>query len=62
VDFDVSVAADTKAGAKAGIRVLSFAEIGGGGERQSHEMSRVGFAIQVKIPEGEPVKRKKGFG
>ena len=52
VDFDVSVAAETSAGGKAGIRVLSIGAEGGA-ERKSHETSRVKFAVQVRIPDGD---------
>ena len=61
VDFDVSVVAETTKAGKAGIQVLSIGEIKGGGERKSHESSRVKFSVQVRIPEITPAKKPKGF-
>jgi hypothetical protein len=56
VDFDVSVAAETEAKGKAGIKVLSFGGIEGGGGHTHQESSRVKFAVQVRIPNGDPTK------
>jgi len=60
VEFDVLVAAETSAGGKAGIRVMSIGAEGGG-ERKSQESSRVRFAVQVRIPDGDKAERVKGF-
>lgn len=60
VDFDVSVGAETTAGGKAGIRVMSIGAEGGG-ERKSHESSRIKFSVQLRIPTGDPIKKPKGF-
>lgn len=60
VDFDVSVAAETTAEGKAGIRVMSIGAEGGG-QRKSQESSRVKFAVQVRIPDGDPASKTKGF-
>ena len=60
VDFDVSVAAETTAGGKAGIRVMSIGAEGGG-ERKSQESSRVKFAVHVRIPDGDRAPKTKGF-
>jgi hypothetical protein len=55
VDFDVSVAAETSAGGKAGLRVMSIGAEGGAGHK-SQETSRVKFAVQVRIPDGDKAK------
>jgi hypothetical protein len=60
VDFDVSVVAETKAGGKGGLKVFSMG-IEGGGERSSHEASRVRFSVHVRIPQGAKAARVKGF-
>jgi Trypsin-co-occurring domain 2 len=60
VDFDVSVAAETTATGKGGIRVMSIGAEGGA-ERKSQEASRVKFAVQLKLPEGTPAKPPRGF-
>jgi len=49
VDFDVSVAAETEAKGKAGIKVLSFGGIEGGGGHTHQE-------IAVQVPNGDPTK------
>jgi hypothetical protein len=60
VDFDVSVEAETTAGGKAGIRVMSIG-IEGGGERKHQETSRVKFSVQLRIPDGDKATPAKGF-
>jgi hypothetical protein len=59
VDFDVSVAAETKVDGKAGIRVMSIGAEGSG-ERKSQETSRVKFSIPLRIEMGDRYKRPKG--
>lgn len=60
VEFDVSVIAETVAAGKAGLRVWS-AGIEGEGRKSDHQTSRVRFAVQVKIPEGEKARRLAAF-
>jgi Trypsin-co-occurring domain 2 len=60
VDFDVSCAAETTAGGKAGIRVMSIGAEGGGGHK-SQKTSRVKFSVHLRIPEGDPAKKPGGF-
>jgi hypothetical protein len=58
--FDVSVAAETTTGGKAGIRVMSIG-VEGGGERKSQETSRIKFSIPLRIPAGDPARKTEGF-
>src|SRR6478735_7061260 len=55
IDFDVSVVAEAKAGAKGGLKVWSVGLEGNGG--YSHQQSsRVRFSVPVRIPEGDQTK------
>jgi hypothetical protein len=60
VEFDVSVVAESSLGGKGGLKVWS-AGIEGGGSRSDHQTSRVKFAVQLKIPEGQKASRMPGF-
>jgi|SoiMetStandDraft_2_1073263.scaffolds.fasta_scaffold373584_1 hypothetical protein len=62
VEFDVCVAAETSGGAKGGIKVLTFGGIEGGGGHKAAKTSRVKFAVQLRIPQGDKAQRPKGFG
>ena len=59
IEFDVSVAAETAAGGKGGLRVMSIG-VEGGGEHKSSETSRVKFSVPVVLPQGDD-QRVKGF-
>jgi hypothetical protein len=60
VEFDVSVVAETSAGGKGGLRVWSVG-VEGEGKRSDQQTSRVRFAVQLKIPQGEKAARVAGF-
>jgi hypothetical protein len=60
VQFDVSVAAETKAGGKGGLRVWSVG-VEGSGEHTSHHTNRVKFAVHLKLPEGGKVPADRSF-
>jgi hypothetical protein len=60
VEFDVSVVAETEAGGKGGLRVWSVG-VEAQGKRSDQQTSRVKFAVQVKIPQGDKAQRTKGF-
>jgi hypothetical protein len=61
VEFDVSVLAETSGGGKGSLKVWSVGAIEGGGKRSDQHTSRVRFAVQVKIPEGDKAERTPGF-
>jgi Trypsin-co-occurring domain 2 len=60
VQFDVSIAAETKAGGKGGLRVWSVG-IEGSGEHTSHHTNRVKFSVHLKLPGGKSVPSDRSF-
>ena len=62
VEFDVSVLAETSGGGKGALKVWSLGSVEAGGQRSDQHTSRVRFAVQLKIPPGDPATRPKGFG
>jgi hypothetical protein len=52
VQFDVSVLAETKGGAKAGIMVWSVGAEGSG-EHTSQHTSRIKFTVPLRLPQGD---------
>jgi hypothetical protein len=60
VQFDVSVAAETKAGGKGGLRVWSVG-VEGSGEHNSHHTNRVKFSVHLKLPDGKTVPADRSF-
>jgi hypothetical protein len=60
VQFDVSVAAETKAGGKGGLRVWSVG-VEGSGEHTSHQTNRVKFSVHLKLPDGKTVPPDRSF-
>jgi Trypsin-co-occurring domain 2 len=57
VDFDVSVAAETTGGGKAGIRVWSVGAEAGG-EHNAQHANRIKFSVHVRIPWGDRVPKR----
>jgi hypothetical protein len=60
VQFDVSVAAETKAGGKGGLRVWSVG-VEGSGEHTAQSTNRVKFSVHVKLPQGASVVPDRSF-
>jgi hypothetical protein len=60
VQFDVSVAAETKAGGKGGLRVWSVG-VEGSGEHSSHYTNRVKFSVHMRLPDGKQVPEDRSF-
>lgn len=52
VEFDVSVMAETEKGGKGGLQVWSVG-LQAEGKKSDQQTSRVRFAVQVKIPQGD---------
>ena len=53
VEFDVSVVAENKVGAKGALRVWGVGEVGGGAGLSNQQTSRVKFSVQLQIPRGD---------
>jgi hypothetical protein len=60
VEFDVSVVAETSAAGKGGLRVWSVG-VEAGGTRSDQQTSRVRFAVQMKLPQGEKAPRDQCY-
>jgi Trypsin-co-occurring domain 2 len=61
VEFDVSVLAETTGGGKGALKVWSVGSLEAGGKRSDQHTSRVRFAVQVQIPEGDKAPRPRGL-
>ena len=55
VDFDVSVVAEAKGGAKGGLKVWSVGIEGNGGYTHQ-QSSRIRFSVPIRIPDGDQKK------
>lgn len=56
VDFDVAVTAETSKGGKGSIKVWSIGAEGGA-EHKSQTVSRVVFAVPLRLPDGDQTKQ-----
>jgi hypothetical protein len=60
VQFDVSVAAETKAGGKGGLKVWSVG-VEAIGEHTAQHSNRVKFSVHLKLPDGKRVPQDQSF-
>jgi hypothetical protein len=60
VQFDVSVAAQSSAAGKSGLRVWSVG-LAGGNEHATQHNSRIKFSVHLKLPEGRKVPSTESF-
>jgi len=57
VDFDVALTAEQSGGAGGSLKVSGFASAEAGGRMSSQTVSRVVFAVPVRLPDGDQAKR-----
>lgn len=53
VDFDVAVTADAGGSGKGSVRVLDFFQVEAGAEKRTQSVSRVSFAVPLRLPDGD---------